>query len=200
MTPIAFRQMLEELDPRAAAEHSTLNHHVNGMNYLCLHRSERMTVKIYFIDAVLVSRKPGDYLVTPHTHRYAFESTVLAGEIEHVRLAENTCDEGDPYERFIYLPENRNRIEAGSLHLVETERETHTAGSTYWNDTRDIHTLAVSSRPTLLGLVQFSDTVRNSVVYLKPGAEMKYPKAYTPSTTQAEYLRRLALEQMDSNA
>lgn len=201
MTPIAFRQMLEELDPRAAAEYSTLNHHVTGVNYLCLHRSERMTVKIYFIDAVLVGRKPGEYLVTPHTHRYAFESTVLAGEIEHIRFVEGDYWDGsEPYDRFIYLPENRARIAAGSPCLAVRDRQTHTAGSSYWNSTRDIHTLAVSPRPTVLGLVQLGDTEKQSSVYLMPGVEMKYPKSYTPTTTQTEYLRRLALDQMDRNA
>jgi hypothetical protein len=68
--------MLIELDHIAAAQNSVINHHVEGMEYLCLHRSDKLTVKLYFIDPERMRQQvPGTYLVTPHTHRYSFEST-----------------------------------------------------------------------------------------------------------------------------
>ncbi|MEX3764424.1 hypothetical protein [Paraburkholderia phenoliruptrix] len=200
MTPQSFRQLLEELDPRVAAQYSTINHHVDGMQYLCLHRSPRLTVKLYLIDPALIDRQPGEFLVTPHTHRYAFESTVLAGSLDHVRFVESSAhDDGEAYDRFVYLPETRARLEAGSTRLAVRERHTYGVGASYWNDVRDIHTLAISDRLTVLGLTQFADTERNSIVYVKPGAEMKYPAAHTPTTAPTDLMRRLALDAMDRN-
>ena len=41
-----FAQMLREVSPAEAMPHSVINHHVNGMDYLCLHRSDKLTVKL----------------------------------------------------------------------------------------------------------------------------------------------------------
>ena len=41
-----FTQMLQQASPDELAQHSMLNHHADGMDYICLHRSPKLTVKI----------------------------------------------------------------------------------------------------------------------------------------------------------
>jgi hypothetical protein len=190
-----FERLLCELDFATAAAHSVLNHHVDGMDYLCLHRSDALTVKLYFIDpARMHMQAPNTYLVTPHTHRYSFESTVLAGTLAHVRFREVA---GDAFDRFDYAPEDRSRIDIGRVSL-NTHFESHSAGSGYWCNTDDIHTLIVPSAPVLLGLIQLGDRAKRSTVYVRRGEDMRYPESRVPTKEQAHALRDKALEMMET--
>lgn len=186
-----FKQLLLDMDPAEMAPHSVENHHVEGMDYLCLHRSDRMTVKLYFIDPREVQREPGSFLVTPHTHRYAFESTVLVGRLGHIRFKE--CG-GDSCERFQYDPDIRQRVSRGKCGLYPTLRF-HGKGSDreYWNGTEDIHTLMTPDHFVLLGLIQYADTAKTSTVYIKEGGDMKYPESSVMRPARAEWLRERAL-------
>jgi hypothetical protein len=187
--------MLVELDCAAATQHSIVNHHVAGMDYLCLHRSDKLTVKLYFIDPAFMRQQvPGTYLVTPHTHRYAFESTVLAGNLIHARFKEVY---GDTYDRFEYAPETRAKTDIGAIGLETTDLELHNPGSNYWCGTSDIHTLVVPQSAVLLGLVQFGDTVPKSTVYLRKGSRMDYPEQRNPLQGEVFRLRNIALEMME---
>jgi len=194
MNSTSFIRLLDELDCEAAAQHSVLNHHVDGMDYLCLHRSPKLTMKLYFIDTARMFRQvPNTYLVTPHTHRYAFKSTVLAGRLIHARFCEAS---GAGYDRFQYSPEDRSLIDIGAVGLGVPALELHEAGSSYWCSTTDIHTLVVPAGPVLLGLVQFSDTTERSTVYLRKGSRMDYPESRKPTVDEALSLRNHALEMM----
>ncbi|KWF90374.1 hypothetical protein WL95_27485 [Burkholderia cepacia] len=187
--------MLIELDHTEAAHHSVINHHVDGIDYLCLHRSDKMTVKLYFIDpANMPQQVPGTYLVTPHTHRYSFESTVLAGDLIHARFRE-IC--GNRYGCFEYAPETRTKTDIGSVDLATSALERHSTGSTYWCSTSDIHTLVVPSAPVLLGLVQFGDITIKSIVYLHKGSHMDYPQSRKPTADEALAMRNRALRMME---
>ncbi|MFP3609244.1 hypothetical protein SB778_03905 [Paraburkholderia sp. SIMBA_050] len=193
----SFKQMLEELNPQEVAAHSVLNHHVEGMDYLCLHRSPKLTVKLYLIDPARIGKTSGSILVTPHTHRYAFESTVLAGKLIHETFAEGADLE---YDRFIYEPQTKIRIGAGAVGLLRRSAVAHLALSdndSYWVGTDDIHTLIVPDRPVLLGLIQFADTSPTSTVYLRKGTEMVFPQSRAPSPIEAWALRNQALKMME---
>lgn len=188
-----FRTMLLELDPIQAAENSVLNHHVAGMDYLCLHRADKLTVKLYFINPERIAAMPGDFLVTPHTHRYAFESTVLSGSLVHELFDE---DRGMTYEISTYEPETKTRVRRGERNLWPKSAETYGVGGTYWVSTEDIHTLLVPAAPVLLGLVQFADTAKTSTVYVRQGSEMKYPESRKPTSLEVIALRNLAFQMM----
>ncbi|MFD1558334.1 hypothetical protein ACFSHT_22335 [Paraburkholderia silviterrae] len=185
-----FETLLLELDPVEMRLHSVRNHHVNGLDYLCLHRSDKMTVKLYFIDPETIPRTPGEFLVTPHTHRYAFESTVLSGCIYHLRFEE--C-EGNYWHRSRYVPEIRACEFESDTGLRVVDKEIHEVGSEYWVDVSEIHTLIASSRPTLLGLVQYSDTRSTSQVYVAKEKEMIYPASRKPTIEETRALRDIAL-------
>ncbi len=190
-----FDQLLTELDPAEAAQHSTINHHVEGMDYLCLHRSEKLTAKLYFIDPARIAKESGSFLVTPHTHRYAFESTVLAGLLRHARFSQlSGCD----VERFTYDAETRARRREGHHNLIAYDVRTHgsnTSDDTYWVDTDEIHTLLVPYRPVLLGLVQFADTRPVSDVFIpsREDGRLEFPASRRPTAEEADDLRRRAL-------
>lgn len=189
MNKIHFQTLLHEMDSAEMARHSVRNHHVDGLDYLCLHRSEKLTVKLYFIDPYSLAIKPGQFLVTPHTHRYAFESTVLCGYLEHIRF-DTAVD--DSYEVSSYSPENRSRTAFGHAGL-NPRLERHGPGSVYWCSTADIHTLTVPDEIVLLGLVQYGDTRSESKVYVKKGCDMVYPESRTLIPAEVEMLRGYAL-------
>jgi hypothetical protein len=191
-----FRTMLLELDPIEAAENSILNHHVEGLDYLCLHRSLKLTVKLYLIDPERIAADPCEFLVTPHTHRYAFESTVLSGSLVHDLFEES---EGQTYARSIYEPETKTRIANGACDLRSKSAFTHLRASSYWVGIDDIHTLHVPAEPVLLGLVQFADTARTSTVYVRYGSEMKYPESRKPTSLEVIALRNRAFQMMSKS-
>lgn len=184
-----FKTLLHEMEPEKMAQYSVRNHHVNGLDYLCLHRSEKLTVKLYFIDPDLLPVAKEQFLVTPHTHRYAFESTVLRGNLMHVRFTERP---GDEYDRALYAPETRTRAARGTVDL-KPQYESHKPGHTYWCSTSDIHTLLVPEEIVLLGLVQFADTCADSTVYVRKGRDMAFPLSRPMVPVEAELLRGYAL-------
>lgn len=192
MNANCFRQLLIELNYEVAAQHSVINHHVAGLDYLCLHRDPKLTVKLYFIDPnVMHEQVPGTYLVTPHTHRYAFESTVLHGQLIHARFGEVY---GKQYDRFEYSPETRTKTDIGESGLKCIALELHGIGSSYWCGTDDIHTLVMPHAPVLLGLVQFGDVVPQSTVYLRKNSKMDYPESRKPNMDEMRSMRYRALE------
>lgn len=195
MNANCFKRLLIELDHVAAAKHSIINHHVDGVEYLCLHRSDKLTVKLYFIDPTNIARPENSYLVTPHTHRYSFESTVLAGQLQHLTFRQ--CA-GSGYDVSEYSPEFRLRTGIGECDLEVRGRDLHKAGSDYWCGTSDIHTLIVPDDPVLLGLVQFGDITEKSTVYLRKGAMMNYPESRKPTADEVLALRNRALEMMEA--
>jgi hypothetical protein len=133
--------------------------------------------------------------VTPHTHRYSFESTVLHGCLIHARFKEVY---GSTYDRFEYAPETRSKTDIGATGLETSDMELHRKGSTYWCWTSDIHTLIVPGSPVLLGLVQFADIVTKSTVYLRKGAAMDFPESRKPTPVETLSLRDRALEMLET--
>jgi hypothetical protein len=196
-----IKQLLLDLNPQTVAEHSCFDHHVVGMDYLCLHRSDKLTVKLYFIDPKHINAPAGDDLVIPHTHRYAFESTVLAGKLGHMQFEEcgATDHNAEEVERFTYVPEAKTRIGGLQAHIRLIQSVDHRShlNPSYWCDTKTIHTLAVPREQVLLGLVQFADTVPTSHVYLEKGGEMRFTEPRTMKPIDAWNMRNKALEMME---
>lgn len=185
-----FSAMLSEADPNALAQHSVLNHHANGMDYLCLHRTPELTVKVYLIE------KPENandgFLVNPHTHRYDFGTVVLAGALEHVRVdVAEPRETGLKYDRYIYEPGAAPQLR--DCVSLRWRPERHSVKDTYWVNTREIHTLRMlgaDPAPVVLGLIQLSDTRQTSRLYLRPTSTFRRPDSRVP--TVREYQERAA--------
>ncbi|MEI2416193.1 hypothetical protein V8Z80_08415 [Orrella sp. JC864] len=197
-----YRAMLLQMDPSAMAAHSTINHHVDGMQYLCLHRTPRLTVKLYLIEE---PKNPNSgFLVHPHSHRYAFLSTVLHGRLQHLRFKPMP---GQGWQCFTYRAEGRRRTSAGECDLRLQRIERRSAGSSYFVAPDEVHTLRMHEpwrgrpAPVLIGLTQFADTKSRSELYLPKGvAEVAYPQDRRPSVVELDRLRRRCLQLMGAAA
>lgn len=198
----AFRatvfERLHTLDVEKAAQFSSVNHHVNGMNYLCLQRDEEgETLKLYIIEKP--SNPNSGFLVNPHTHRYSFSSYVLAGRVKHIRFRERDSGIGLVHQRdwvkCMYSPESISVLHQTYLRPHVTEY--HEKGDKYFVSDSEIHTLQMydDSQPVLLGLVQKPDTRKTSRLFL-PANE--WPNMNRPNTVKCmphmvEHMRECAL-------
>jgi len=152
----------------ALAKNSVENHHVNGIQYLCLHRSNDLTVKVYFIPGY--ANINDGYLVNPHNHRYDFDSEVISGEIEHHRF-KVTKGKGE-WEQLGYCHKKKDieHLET-EVRLKTYKIESHKEGSGYHTDANEIHTLKVIV-PTILGLIQYKDVNFESHLYARDGIKI----------------------------
>lgn len=168
---LVHRAIRQRDQPGSAAAPIELDHvlansyrdfHAKGFDYLCLHRSETMTVKVYFFDGD-VAQSPE--AVIPHDHRYQFWTDVLAGTVvnhEFIELTgERYRDEADPYERFSYL----TPLNGGDGFTWEREAwlfrstsQPFSSGDGYGMRAPQLHTITV--RPdTVLRLIQWADVI-----------------------------------------
>ncbi|ATI15711.1 hypothetical protein [Bordetella phage vB_BbrM_PHB04] len=188
-----FKTLLEQMDPVEMAQHSTINHHVDGMQYLCLHRSPKLTAKIYLIEQP--TNPNSGFLVHPHSHRYPFSSVVLAGQLEHIRFLEM---DGASWVRYSYRAESRQRLYDRACGLLVHRIEPHHRGSSYFVQPYEIHTLRMitePAKPVMIGLMQFADTQPTSELYLPDGMdEVAYPQSRQPTAIEAFALRNRCLE------
>lgn|GEM_PF-3227360 len=189
-----YTELLKRSDPSELARHSVINHHVDGMHYLCLHRSATLTYKIYFIERP--TNPNAGFLVHPHSHRYAFNTTVLHGGIQHIRFTEAN---GDRWDAFHYDSDLRALFKARPHKcLLDMSVEAFDTGAEYFVDSHEIHTLQtpLNSGPIVLGLTQFEDVKRLTKVFLSPEADgkLKYPNSRQPSRAEFEALRDRVLE------
>jgi hypothetical protein len=150
------------LDPiEAIVENSFRNFHAKGLDYLCLQRSEILTVKAYFYDCDQ-ARSPE--VVCPHDHRYPFVTQIVAGESNHWRYVE--------MPEFVGLPKRhqcfkwRTPLLGGNgfewSHEAALERVSHerySAGEAYWCRAEEIHTIGITTPGTVLLLIQMADVV-----------------------------------------
>jgi len=195
-----FKQMLREANPNELAQHSVLNHHAPGMTYLCLHRSPKMTVKVYMLEDP--KNLNNGLLVHPHTHRYAFSTTVLRGILEHIRFRElperpNVPRETEFHNRYRYVAETRSCELAGAVRLQQRSMVyVDDVPTSYWVDTDEIHSIRVFENhgPLIFGLMQLGDQANDSFLYHPEGATLHFPEAVAPSPDLFHDLRNRALE------
>lgn len=151
--------MLDSLLPHAM-EHSFRDFHAKGLDYLCLRRSEDLTLKVYFFDG---DSSLTPEVVNPHDHRYDFTSRVLDGVVENVTYRHSVLPGvGLKYHAFSYLtPLNGGSgfKERGSAELVEDSRRPYYKGDQWRSYSETVHTLSIRERGTVLLLRQFRDCV-----------------------------------------
>ncbi len=192
-----FLAMLHEMDCADMAQYSVANHHVNGLDYLCLHRSEKLTIKLYLMEKP--ENPNSGFLVNPHSHRYSFWSACLVGTLQHVRFAEDLTKAD--WMRMRYAPETRSGICDAYIGLTSKVERIH-EGDHYFVTSDEIHTLKMypGSGPLLLGLVQFSDVKEKSELYLptegRPTPE--YPHSWTPTLIHTQALRDRCIDLLEA--
>jgi len=202
---------IEGLNLEKNQEHSRIDHHTPGMDYLNLQRSDKFTLKLYLIEEDI--KVNSGYLVHPHTHRYEFNTVVLAGSIGNVifedvgKKPKKTCQQrweddiaggGDfAADRYQYSYEDG----IDDLCPQETWLNVHTGasagynvGQSYFLKTDQIHTLVTRGEPTLLCLSQFEDKAKSNRLYLPRGAAMPERTGHTPTMHEMVALKNRCLE------
>lgn len=157
--------LAESLDPAAAIEHSQLDHHVVGLDYLNLLRTPRLTIKVYLAQPTLRPAH-GLYLVHPHTHRYAFTTLVVSGIVTNTRFSRRSL-ESDPGIAYVKRDYDNDTREMGPatpapLHAYSAA---YRSGETYALSPQEVHTIAVEPG-TILALFQGPDVLRQTSIYL----------------------------------
>lgn len=178
MIPQLFHQLARTLRPGYAAEHSFENYHARGLDYLCLFRTGRMTVKAYFVRRERLA-DPNGLIVWPHTHRYAFESWVL-GEIDHhtylTERSEFVVRENAKYSPVVvydYTAEDRALVPVGRSYLRE-HTETLMSGAYFRLTEDDVHSISLGDSPRAVLLqIQYADTRLTSRLYAGVGAKVE---------------------------
>lgn len=192
---------LETLNVEKVMPNSRIDHHTPGLNYLNLQRSDKFTLKLYLIEGL--NNNNGGYLIHPHSHRYDFNTIVMAGEIRNVVLD----DEGIlgalgsrkgriPMARFNYSHEEGISAKSEKTYLRVNEELSRIYGrdESYLLDTSHIHTLETFDMPTLLCLSQFDDKQQTSSIYLPPKTKLEPPTGRVPTLEETEALRVRCLE------
>lgn len=148
--------------PQVLLDHSYKNFHAKGLDYLCLKRTPEHTVKVYFFDGDAdLSALPE--IVMPHDHRYAFDTTILAGAASN--LVQARCAEfhgSIRYHAFDWdtpLNGGAGFSYRGVEHLTVPVAFDYESGQGWRSRHSEIHTLRIRRAGTILRLDQWSDVV-----------------------------------------
>lgn len=136
------------------------DYHVKGFDYICIKRSDRHTVKVYFFDEPFVHMPE---VVQPHDHRYRFRTTVAAGRVRNIvyQTMADRLDRNDiVYNEFEYLsPLNgwngftyKQRTKLAPFSIQDSIR-----GQCYSQQPKEIHTIRIMQPDTILILDQYED-------------------------------------------
>jgi hypothetical protein len=150
---------VDDLD--TIAGNSFRNFHAKGLDYLCIFRSEELTIKAYFYD---IADDSSPEIICPHDHRYPFATKILAGRSEHIRYSSepNVSPFAEKYQMFTWMTP-LNGGDGFSWHserrLTARPREYYRDGQMYFCDPSEIHTIRIPAPETVLLLYQFADTI-----------------------------------------
>lgn len=138
-------------------DNSYRNFHTTGFDYICLERSPQLTRKLYFLDGE-ASQLPE--VVNPHDHRYAFRTTVLAGEMTDFRF--ELSDDGEVFNAFDY----RTPLNGGDGFTFRGEERLRkymnvqmSKGESLFTAQDNLHTISMRSDQTVIMLEQYEDLV-----------------------------------------
>ena len=196
------RRQLIDLDLEESIKHSVMDHHVPGLQYLNLSRSDKFTLKLYLIEGA--RNDQSGFLIHPHSHRYDFNTVVLAGKVQNTVFKEGLEGGRDSTRhsmvRLDYSPENGLAKSGPPVCLRETaESGVFGVRESYFLNCKQIHTLKVWPDATLLCLSQFEDKRESSSLYLPPRHQLDPITSRQPSMVELKDLRARCLELVEAN-
>lgn len=163
MNRTMIKQLIESANPSQLAKHSFHNYHTRGLDYLCLHRNSRMTVKVYFFRKGISKKNADGWIVWPHTHRFAFEHWQLKGKVtNHIFTIEKAGEQ--PFEIFGYNSELHSTHKLGECGLFERSSE---SGDFAMLDPTEIHTLTTDGEAMALQ-IQYHDVHDGMTLMMAP--------------------------------
>lgn len=198
-----LKNMTAPFELEQAAQHSTINHHANGMDYLCLNRDpDGETLKLYLIEEPHKAKERSGYLVHPHTHRYPFSTIVLSGMVDHYRFKAKPCEatDKDAWSKFPFFAETRELGKPDHVTLRTVSIEEHHEGGVYFVNPDEIHTLSmISVRPLLLGLTQYPDVDRVSNIYIPKGKQIDFSDSRRPTVEEVIRIRDRCIQLIEES-
>lgn len=160
----------DDIDIDTVVEHSFRDFHAKGLDYLCLHRSEKLTLKAYFFAEGLDSQEASE-VVNPHDHRYNFMTQCFSGLIRNkwYRIPPCSLDAiyrgdycGKDYEVFEWrtpLLGGDGFTYDGFCPLQEHRHGDYLPGEAYYMLAEELHTIQVMAPETCIVLAQYEDVV-----------------------------------------
>ncbi|RSN34373.1 hypothetical protein DL990_11905 [Amycolatopsis sp. WAC 01416] len=186
--PESFLSWLEEIlgdeeTVRTAAKRSYW--HPNGFAKMVLHASADFRIRLHVWPE---SAEPSRGESNPHSHRWEFASTIVAGEGLHMVEFRETTEGGMAYDRYRYGadPANPAALRADGGARLEVEKTPRVRrGDVYSCDTAIVHTV----RPIAAGLtatvvIQGPHRTGTTVVYCEPGQTDDQPNG---ELTEADF-------------
>lgn len=157
-----LRSLVAGAVPEDVVVHSFKDMHTWGLDYICLHRSDALTVKLYVFEGDVSKAAE---VVHPHDHRYDFQTIVLAGELVDIEYHETLDPDAPVYQRFAWrTPMNGGGgFEWAGEARVDPicQRHRHdrqlSADVPVYHSAEDIHTIRVVGDRTALLLLQGRD-------------------------------------------
>lgn len=175
------------------------NFHAKGFDYLCLTRSDDLTIKAYILDGDCTKLSE---VVNPHDHRYNFSTMIVSGQMSNTVWSKTdqgaSGEKPEIFQAFDYLtPLNGGngftwREEQA---LYQQSRIRYNPTEAYRSDTNDIHTISMHADQTILILVQYRDEVPVGVPTTTYISEKKAPSldGLYDRFTEDRFLSRLSL-------
>ncbi|RAV17546.1 hypothetical protein DQP57_00540 [Mycobacterium colombiense] len=145
----------------AVLDNSYRDFHVKGFDYLCLHRTDDLTIKAYFITDAIQDLPE---VVNPHDHRYDFQTECLSGMIRNKWYTRElkTLRPGKMFSAFLWdTPLNGGEGFRYSNRAMLWQNGIFTAGPGRGYSMRhdEIHTIQVLKPETCIVLAQHKDKV-----------------------------------------
>lgn len=161
-----FDNLLESLDWAEAAKNSYTAFHVQGVSYLNLLRTERLTVKLYTFNNV--QHNAQGFLVHPHTHAYNFTHRTMVGKIVNHTFAVSEQNDWNIYSFSTPLNGGAGLTKLAHCGLTILGASLLPPGRSYYLDHEEIHTLSVKTDYAAALLLQFHDVVRGPTAMFAP--------------------------------
>lgn len=186
--PGTFLSWLEEiLDDeeaiRAAAKRSYW--HPNGFAKMVLHASADFRIRLHVWPE---SEEPSRGESNPHSHRWEFASTIVAGEGMHMVEYRETTEGGKAHDRYRYGadPANPAALLADGEARLAVEKIPHVRrGEVYACDTDVVHTVRpIDAGLTATVVIQGPHRTPTTVVYCEPGQTDDQPNG---ELTEADF-------------
>lgn len=138
-------------------ENSFKNFHCKGLHYLCIERDPQVTKKVYFFEGDVAALPE---VVSPHNHRYNFNTVVRSGKMIDRRYAVGG-DSAESFDLFNWrTPLNGGKGFEWESEIMLSVSETATlfpGSGTYPTEFSDIHTIQIIAPETVIEITQFHD-------------------------------------------
>lgn len=190
-----IKSLYEEANIKDIQSNSFKNFHAVGLNYICLFRSPNLTIKIYIIRPGESAPNKDGYIVCPHSHRYNFQTLVLAGKISNVVFKEFSYGETHmypPYYKFKYVTPLDNGPATSSFvgpaTLIIDYKQQLDSGGSYFFPVPKIHSLKIQhDKYTALLLHQYKDTETETELFTNSPQLPSYDELYQKFSEEEIY-------------